>query len=168
MSDQTESCIGCGPTVPRIEGPTHRYMTAAPGCWARYGELSGTLAASPKLQSARQFTVDAYAAQHPGTPNPQAIQSVAVHLMSLYAYLERGQSVAAAPQLLQRAASAKGVYHWLTPPSFRCSRTVFDLPRPGAGPVVTAAAKEWAESVWGAWRAHHSQVAAWFAQYASR
>jgi hypothetical protein len=33
---------------------------------------------------------DAYAAQHPGTPSPQAIQSVAVHLLALYAVLEKG------------------------------------------------------------------------------
>src|SRR5215813_7857026 len=33
----TVRCFGCGVAVPDIEGPTHRYMLSAPGCWARYG-----------------------------------------------------------------------------------------------------------------------------------
>ncbi len=33
---------------------------------------------------------DAYAAQHPGVPSPQAIRSVAVHLLTLYGVLVRG------------------------------------------------------------------------------
>src|SRR5262245_21594553 len=26
-------CVGCGGLVPKMEGPTHRYMEASPGCW---------------------------------------------------------------------------------------------------------------------------------------
>ena len=39
--------------------------------------------------AAHQLTVDAYAIQHPGKPSAQSIQSVCVHLISLYASLER-------------------------------------------------------------------------------
>lgn len=164
MNWQVETCVGCSALVEKLVGPVHRYMTAAPGCWARYGEFLGSVAGNPLLQAARQYGVDAYAVQHPGSPNPQAIQSVAVHLMSLYAYLVGGHLVSAAPQLLQRVSGAKGVYHWLAPPSFEGARTVMDLPSP-ASPSFTEATRTWAESVWQAWSAHHAQVAAWWARY---
>jgi hypothetical protein len=31
-------CVGCGGLVPDVEGPSHRYMLASPGCWAAYTE----------------------------------------------------------------------------------------------------------------------------------
>jgi hypothetical protein len=55
----TESCVGCGAIIKVIDGPIHRYMTSAPGCWERYGELLGALAIDPTLRVARQMCVDA-------------------------------------------------------------------------------------------------------------
>jgi hypothetical protein len=156
----TERCVGCGAEFPKMDGPIHRYMTSAPGCWERYGELLGVLAVDPTLTLARQMCVDAYAAQHPGTPNPQAIQSVAVHLLNFHDYLVRGR-----PAGIPKFAGRKGAFHWLTPPSFASSLTVLDMPVAGSRDELTAAARAWAESVWNAWSAEHAQIAAWYAKY---
>ena len=142
-------------------------MTGAPGCWALFGELNARLATTAPLREARQFSVDAYAVQHPGSPNPQAIQSVAVHLMSLYSYLELGRPVSAAPVLLQHLASAKGVYSWLTPPSFDGVQTVADIPLDAGDATLIAAAESWARSAWQAWKAHHPQIVRWFERWSS-
>ena len=155
----TELCAGCGAVFSRIDGPIHRYMTSAPGCWERYGELLGVLAVQPALTTARVMCVDAYAAQHPGTPNPQAIQSVAIHLINMCGYLERGR--APGPP---RVVGPKGAFPWLTPPSFASARTVLDMPI-GSPDEIEVAARRWVESVWGAWSAQHAQVAGWFAKY---
>ena len=136
-------------------------MTSAPGCWERYGELLAVLSIAPALQTARFMCVDAYAAQHPGTPNPQAIQSVAVHLVNCYGYLVRGRTIGI-PQL----AGHKGAFKWLEAPSFANARTVFDMPAEGSVDEITTASRMWIESVWNAWSAHHAQIATWYAEYA--
>ena len=59
----TARCVGCDAEVQVTGGPIHRYMTSAPGCWARYGELLGVLSIEPTHQAARQMCVDAYAAR---------------------------------------------------------------------------------------------------------
>lgn len=156
----TESCGGCGAVVRVVDGPVHRYMTSAPGCWERYGELLGVLAIQPALMAARQLCVDAYAAQHPGTPNPQAIQSVAVHLLNLHGYLVQRRPIG-----VPRMLGHKGAFHWLQPPSFASSRTVLDVPLMASREAITEPARAWASSVWAAWSPHHAQVAAWYARY---
>jgi hypothetical protein len=160
LAESTERCVGCGATVPRITGPIHRYMISAPGCWALHGELSARLLGDPGAGRFRQLCVDAYAVQHPGTPSPQAIQSVAGHLISLYAQLELGLATEAAPGLLQRVTREKGQYHWLTPPSLANVRTIVyvlaELDR------LPEAAHEWAADAWRAWAHAHEQVRAWY------
>lgn len=87
MEANLRPCVGCGALVPEIEGPTHRYLGAPPGCWAVYGEvLEKEYGDCSRYALNHRLTVDA--AQHPGVPSPQSIQSVAVHLIRLY--LERG------------------------------------------------------------------------------
>lgn len=84
-----DPCRGCGALVPDTEGPTHRYLGASPGCWAVYGEILEKEYSDYRYWRAHRFTVDAYAVQHPGESSPPAIQSVAVHLISLYLMLEK-------------------------------------------------------------------------------
>ncbi len=159
LTSDHEPCRGCGALVPRIDGPTHRYMLSAPGCWSLHGELSARLLGAPGAAAFRQLCVDAYAVQHPGVPGPQAQQSVAVHLISLYAQLECGLASDAAPRLLQLATAVKGRYRWLEPPSFAGGRTIVDVVHAGD---LAGAARAWAEDAWRAWEAHHEQVRAWY------
>ena len=169
----TVQCVGCGAAVPDIDGPTHRYMTSAPACWQRYGELLNAFHARPTQISASIMCVDTYAIQHPGTPNPQAIRSVAVHLLNLYSYLVLGRPVNI-PQVTfpgKALPSTKAPPltdpFWLEPPSFAGRLTVFDVPVDGTGDAIAFAARSWAESVWDAWSAHHRQIEQWYARYAT-
>jgi hypothetical protein len=109
------------------------------------------------------LSVDAYAVQHPGVPEPRAIRSVAVHLMSLCLVLERGWRPADATRrlggLVERARP-----HWLDPPVPNGRLTV---EHPLAAPPAehTARVRAWAEDVWRAWSLHHAQVNAWLDGY---
>jgi hypothetical protein len=141
------SCIGCGGQVPGIDGPTHVYMRASPGCWHLYGQLIA--------QAQDRVHVDCYAAQHPGGAehDRRQRQSVAVHLISLCLLLE----------------------HHRHPDRGRMSRTVLPrrglddwpyLPPPATLGTVTVAnagldLESWAKSVWTAWSAHHGTVRNW-------
>ena len=88
-------CFGCGALVLDVDGPTHDYMLAAPGCWALYCSLEDWKShlAMPGAVAVVQDLVDAYAAQHPAHADRRNRQSVAIHLMSLCLALERGGSV---------------------------------------------------------------------------
>lgn len=155
----TERCVGCGAVVPRVAGAVHRYMTSAPGCWEAYGEVCAHHMGDPNGGSYRHWCADAFAVQHPGVPGPQAIQSVGMHLVSLYVKLERREPAGRAAAILQRGIAQKGYLHWLTPPSFEGVRTVLDM-RDHLDDAENAA-RAWAESAWAAWAPHHPQVRTW-------
>ena len=110
-----------------------------------------------------RMSVDAYAVQHPGRPEPRAIRSVAVHLMGLCLVIERGFPPQAATShlggLVERARP-----EWLDPPHPNGSLTVA---HPLAAPPADHAARvrEWAEDVWRAWHAHHPTLHAWLDSY---
>jgi len=154
-------CVGCGATVVETTGPIHRYMLAAPACWAMFGELNALLLSDPAAAGCRQWCVDAYAVQHPGEPNEQAIQSVACHLMSLYSTLVLKMPVSKAPGIITRATARKGHYRWLSPPSAH-TMTVADILRDRQN--IGNAAHQWARAAWDAWRPHHEQVKLWHSE----
>ncbi len=156
-------CVGCGAHVPDIEGPTHRYIESAPGCWAIYGEVLAREYSDYRYARLHQLTVDTYAVQHPGKPSPQSIQSVAVHLMSLYLVFEEGRASWETAQVMQRAASQKGRFKWLDPPASRGKLTVLDVHRAETPDEHAQRVEEWARDVWHSWSAHHQTVRAWAA-----
>jgi hypothetical protein len=126
-------CPGCPASYPAFDGATHPYIGASAACWAVYsamhiGEtpdpsLIASSAADPAhdasartVPGSASLLVDAYAAQHHGEPSPQAVQSVAVHLLVLHGVFERGAPVHDALRIRRRALRRKGVFTWLTPP----------------------------------------------------
>src|SRR4051812_19320736 len=147
-------CIGCGGLVPDIEGPTHRYIGASPGCWAIYTELNaGSLPPSPRSALA----VDAYAVQHPGVAGPQSTASVWTHLIALHLVLEGGWRVDQAIRLRAAAADAIRGWPWLAPPASMGDVTVVDVS--GAPAAERAAPVErWIDAAWSAWSEHHGAV----------
>jgi hypothetical protein len=159
MTDMTP-CSGCGALFPSIEGPTHRYLESSPGCWAAYGEVLAREYSDPKYMAVHRLTVDTYSVQHPGRPSPQTTQSVAVHLIGLYATLQlqlRPRMVTAA---IRRAADHQR-FHWLPPPLHLGEFTVADV-LPAQSPEQHAnVVLRWAASAWAAWSHYHSQVKAW-------
>lgn len=170
-SPELEVCVGCGAVFPMLEGgATHRYMDSSAACWAAFGSLNDP----ERLLEAAPFNalmVDAYAAQHPGTPSNQTVNSVAIHLMVLYGVLEHGYSPSQALWLRVRPGRPSSIpkhqrFHWLTPPSFASSLTVADVVA-GKTPLERSSLVEaWVKSVWAAWAGlHRGQVAAWFEKY---
>ena len=111
------ACPGCGALVPDIDGPTHAYLGASPGCWAAWGAFQARSSASPAIAAVQPLAVDVYAVPHPGLAERRAIQSVWAHLVSLCLILERGRSPAdgirAKQQLLAgRVCSSGWTLRW--------------------------------------------------------
>ena len=161
MQQSLEPCTGCGALVPRIDGPTHRYIGASPGCWAIYGEVLAREYGEYGYPAVHRLTVDAYAAQHPGTPSPQSIKSVAVHLMALYLTLERGYDAARTTAVLRQATAWSQEFIWLDPPGSRGALTILDVHGGRSLDEHTERVEQWAKSVWDAWSPHHQTVRRW-------
>jgi uncharacterized protein DUF5946 len=158
MTERRIACVGCGGLVPDIEGPVHRYMLAAPGCWQAYtGLLGGALAGVTAPEPHISLTVDAYAVQHPGQPNPQATQSVWVHLIALHMALERGWPITKLVEIRRFGADSADGWAWLEPPSTMGAVTAIDIAsaRPDATPDLV---QRWTEGAWAAWDRHHDAV----------
>jgi hypothetical protein len=156
-------CCGCGALVPDTDGPTHRYIGASPGCWAAYGEVLEKEYGDFRYSPSHGLTVDAYAAQHPGTPSPQSIRSVVVHLVALCLQLERGVRAEEVYAARKRVASLgeRGDLAWLQPPASMGDATVLDVRSAGDTHEHAERAREWAASVWGVWSNHHETVRRW-------
>ncbi len=168
----TETCPDCGAVLPKFDGPTHRYLGASPSCWAMYSALNG--AGEPPIAPGpfNALLVDAYAAQHFGVPSNQAIQSVAVHLLTLYGILERGVSIERAIWLRTRglrdgSQPKHSRFVWLTPPSFADGLKIADIV---AAPTPIARAervKDYVHNVWSIWWAteHAGTLVQWYERY---
>ncbi len=162
-----EPCPGCAAAVPGEDGPTHRYIAASPGCWRLYGELLGREYADyARFAPVHRLTVDAYAAQHPGTPSPQSIGSVGAHLIRLHLQLERElPHDRANDAMLDISSRLKGYFVWLDPPEHPGDRTVLDVLGAGGPEEHMGRVRGWAASVWEAWAPHHETVRRWAAGY---
>lgn len=166
--NRLEPCPDCRALLPPTDGPTHRYIGASSACWTMYSNLlnGGEPPLAPSPHNA--LLADAYAAQHPGIPSDQAIQSVAVHTLTLYGVLERGVAMDKVgwlrPRPLRQQRTAKrGRFHWLTPPSFAGSLTIADIV---ALPTPTARSQkveEYVKQVWSLWaQAHEDTIIRWY------
>ena len=181
-----EPCPGCGPLFAPADLPTHRYIGASPGCWALYTPLvvgdrpsvdllDGSRISDPDAEWPRRsgsaaaeldaLLVDAYAAQHPGDDSPQAVQSVAVHLLTLHGVLQRGMPAAQALWIRRRALRKKGVFRQLAPPAWGAALTLRHTFSGGAVERPYAIG-DYIESVYQAWGARHTAVLQqWFAEF---
>ncbi len=159
-------CVGCGALVPDINGPTHRYIDASPGCWLAYTEMLANgygSSDSSTYGAVNRLAVDTYMVQHPGVPGKQSSQSVAAHLFILCLLLERNVDPAyATPAITYFVEKHKARGHqWLEPPPSLCVLTVLDVLAATDAADHHRRARLWAESVWQAWEPHHAKVRAW-------
>lgn len=99
--------------------------------------------------------------QHPGRPNPQAIQSMAVHLVRLCLLLERGLPMERANQAMLAASEQEKKFVWLTPPASLGAFTVADVHHVKGIEAHMAAVRRWAESAWQAWAPQHVTIKSW-------
>jgi Family of unknown function (DUF5946) len=161
--DGTSACPGCGLVLPVHAGPTHAYMGASPACWRLYGQASTLSWGSREGLPLLRLVVDAYGAQHPGTRQVRAVQSVAVHLMGLCKVLERG----AHPEPIRAPARGRPParttldLHWLEPPRPNGTLTVRGPLDAVGGDDHAASVEAWARDVWAAWTVHHETVRGW-------
>lgn len=153
-------CLGCGALVPDVDGSTHEYMLSAPGCWSFFNEVAVQQYEIASFDL-RRLAVDAYAVQHPGTTDRRAIQSVAVHLISLYFVLERGLKPSEATDKMRRALTDKSRFVWLEPPPSMGDITVVDMVNISDPTEHKAMVNRWARSAWQAWSTHHAQIRQW-------
>src|SRR5664280_700967 len=154
------TCRGCGALVPDIDGPTHAYLGASPGCWAAWGAFQARSFASPAIAAVQPLAVDVYAVQHPGLAERRAIQSVWVHLVSLCLVLEGGRSPAEGIRAKQLLLARERSFERLEPPPPQYPMTVLDVASVADLEAVPDAVRRWAEITWEAWRPHHGVVRA--------
>ena len=165
-------CPGCGALFPPCGGPTHRYIGASAGCWellnwtATIGgpDTTGLLAQSripenpvpvPAHRTAPPLDAlfgDAYGVQHHGEDSPQAIQSVAVHLLNLHGIISGKTTRPRWP--IDRALRRRGVFHKLDPPALGSALTIRHL-FPGGGVVTPITRSQYVISVYEAWMVLH-------------
>ena len=162
-------CPDCQAELPVSDGPTHRYLGASPACWALFSALvnAGDPPLAPHPLTA--LLVDAYAAQHPGVPGPQAIQSVAVHVLALEGVFNRKVAPDNAQWVRLRALRGRGQGHrfrWLDPPSFAGSITIAEIVKQPTASARSDLAARYAEEMLQLWRAAQGDmIDAWYEQH---
>ena len=155
-----ETCPDCGVVLTCVDTERHAYMGGSASCWALYGQVLEREYANPAYMKAHRTTVDAYAAQHPGLPDPRAIQSVNVHLVALFLTLEQETHPDFVRRVLSRLASNKGALAWLTPPAHLGEVTVTDVVKAADADEHHDLVMRWGRSVWRAWSPHHAAIIA--------
>jgi CTP:molybdopterin cytidylyltransferase MocA len=157
-----EPCPGCGDPYPPDDGPTHAYIGASSGCWQAFSEVLAREFGDVAHGRVHRHSVAAYAAQHPGVDGPRQRQSVALHLVALCHWLEHGLALADLNRITQALADERRDWPWLEPPrGYRI--TVRDVLAARDADEHVRCVREWAESVWEAWSAHHGSVRVWAA-----
>ena len=158
---ETCKCFSCGGLFPDIDGPVHRYMSSSPGCWSVYGEVLSREYSDPAYFEVHRLTVDAYAAQHPGSTDRQSIQSVGLHLIRLCMFLEHDLRAKSANDAMLEAAKGKHSFVFLEAPQNLGSITVADVYRAKSAEEHKVIVKEWARTTWEAWSVHHDLIREW-------
>lgn len=152
-------CYGCGCLVDNIEGQPHKYIGATQGCWDLYGQiLAKEYGEYNYPQLTHRLTVDTYAVQHPGQPSKQSIQSVNVHLISLYLILELGVDGETATKKMGEILSKEPNLEWLEPPITNGQITVLDVLTAINKDEHEIKVRQWAEDVWNFWYSKHKHT----------
>ena len=166
----SEVCPGCQASLEPVEGPTHRYIGASPACWQIYTTL---LAGGYAVTGASMYwdlLVDAYAAQHPGEDSAQARQSVAVHLVTMWAVLRGGADIEKAIDIRVRVVSIgkkTGGFEWLEPAPSSYPLTVAGLV--STAPVDGTSIDLLVGGVLGSWSERHQPtIKGWHDLYRGR
>ncbi len=157
--DRMTRCYGCGALVKDIPGKPHEYIGASAGCWEVFGEvLAREYDEFGYPAQVHRLTVDTYAVQHPGEPNRRAIQSVHVHLVSLYLIIEHHASGLEATRSLGKILKHAERFRWLEPPTPNGHMTVLDIAAARNFDEHQRLVQRWAKDVWQAWAPHHPYI----------
>ncbi|MFD2200874.1 DUF5946 family protein [Shivajiella indica] len=155
-------CFGCGSNSLNIEGETHDYLLSSPGCWIMFCEVMDREYSDFTYAKAHHFTVDAYTSQHVGIKDDKrAINSINIHLASLYMIFERDLHVAdAASFKMNFSQYFKGseLLKWLEPPATFGELTIYELWDNNKPELHYNLAEKWAKSVWESWKHQHDHI----------
>ena len=154
------ACPGCGISLPDSDGPTHAYLNASPACWALYGEILAREYSDLERFVVHQLTVDTYAVQHSVGSDPRSRQSLALHLMTLCLFLERGADPRTGPALHKRLIGRR-VEQELDPPRPNGDLTVAYVYGAVTPDEHIDRVERWARDVWEAWAPHHHTIRRW-------
>lgn len=172
-SSETERCPDCRVVLPKLPdtAPTHRYIGASASCWAVFTALVNGGEPPMTPQPLNGLLVDAYAAQHPGRPSPQAIQSVIVHTLVLHGVFAHQIAAKQAQWIRLRALGDNGPakinrYKWLDPPDFSGALTVVDVAAAADPTARSTVAADYVAEVWRRWFAKHGDTLEnWFERF---
>jgi len=153
-------CPGCGLATAPFDGPVHHYMTSSPYCWNLFGKILAREYQDPSYMVHHRLSVDAFALQHPGTKNPQAAQSVNIHLLSLHLIFSKEMAIPKVMTFMQAYSNVRkgdaGCFGWLTPPKIRGNLRVNDILTAESSKAHGMIVRNWAQEVYEAWQAHHA------------
>jgi hypothetical protein len=153
------TCLGCGALVPAVQGPTHKYVPSAPGCWRLFGEVQADEAKRFGYPPSHRLVVDAYMAQHPGAGRDRRDrQSVFVHLVALCAVLERSMQPGFVTHLLEVLVRGRSDFPVLARSAGPGALTVLHLVGASDLDDYSRRAYQWAMAVWEAWSSHHDVI----------
>lgn len=166
MGDSSDyiPCFSCGANCLNVDGETHEYMLSSAGCWMMFGEVLAREYEDMRYFRVHQLTVDAYACQHPGKNERRSINSVAIHLCSLYARLELGIAHRESIQLRKKLSEKQktdSLFQWLEPPENMGALTVEYVWKATTPDEHCKRVQEWAASTWVAWQNHHQPIKNW-------
>lgn len=169
--EDTINCFSCGAKSLNIQGETHKYMLSSPGCYAMFCEVLEKEYSDWRYAKAHHLTVDSYACQHPGSlGNSKAINSVGIHLVSLFMLLEREMDLVQAAQL-KMGFSQYNKQHQivvaLTPPEDLGSITIYDIWCENRAEPHFEKVRSWAQSVWFSWERHQKTIGQWADEFLS-
>jgi len=153
------NCYGCSALVENIEGRPHKYIGAVQGCWNLYGELLAKEYGEygyPELT--HRLTVDTYAIQHPGELGRQSIQSVNIHIISLYVILIKNFCGQEATKLIGGVLAKQPKFEWLDPPVPNGTKTVKDVLAATNKEEHEKLVREWARDVFACWYSKHGKT----------
>ena len=151
-------CYGCGAMVDNIAGKPHDYIGAVQGCWNLYRQiLAKEYLEYNDFELTNRLTVDMYAVQHLGHPNRRSIQSVNIHLISLYIIVKKIDEKYVT-KLLNKILSKKPIFEWLDLPEPNGLKTIIDVLKAKNIEEHKIYVKEWAEDVWNYWYKKHGAI----------
>jgi hypothetical protein len=151
-------CFGCGALVENIDGKPHKYIGATQGCWNLYGQVLAKEYCEYKYpETIHRLTVDTYSVQHPVHPCKQSIQSVNIHLISLYLILKKNFNGQMATKIIGNILNNKPIFEWLEPPIPNGIKTIIDVLNAKNIEEHEIKVIEWSNDVLNFWHKKHEQ-----------
>jgi hypothetical protein len=151
-------CPACGAVVPGGRA----------GCQKLFDDVITREFGNYQYAREHRLTVDAYSLQHPDKYMRSA-KSYAAHLTGMYAALENDAT----------ATINRAVQRWLNgpkdlgrpdhpPPTRRGTLTITHVHEADDPDEHVRRVREWAESIWDAWRGYHNLAKQWVAEATSK